>query len=274
MREVAIMRRTLLAKRSAFTLFELLIGLALLILLLGLLLPAVQKVREAAARTQCANNLKQIVLAMHNCNDTYNKLPPTVGAFPPGAKSDGTFHFYLLPFIEQDNVYKNAGDGTGGFSVWTNNTHGILIRTFICPNDGSAGKQLLFDDWLATTNYSANFLAFGLAGAQIPATFTDGLSNTIAFAERRQICNQTPCAWAYSGETEWAPMFAYSSQAKFQIDPAPAQCNPALAQTIHPGGVQAGMADGSVRLINNSISPQTWYHACTPNGGEVLGEDF
>jgi prepilin-type processing-associated H-X9-DG protein len=260
--------------RRGFTLFELLIGLVLLILLLGLLLPAVQKVRQAAARTQCANNLKQIVLATHNCNDTYSKLPPCVGTFPAGAKSDGTFHFYLLPFIEQDNVYKNAAAPGGGFSVWNNGTHTYLIKTFLCPNDSSAGKESLFNDWLAPTNYAANFLAFGLAGASIPATFTDGLSNTIAFAERRQVCNQTPCAWAYSGETEWAPMFAYSSQGKFQIDPAPAECNPALAQTIHPGGVQVGMADGAVRLISNSVSPQTWYFACTPNGGEPLGEDF
>jgi prepilin-type processing-associated H-X9-DG protein len=267
------MSRQTRPNRRGFTLFELLIGLALLILLLGLLLPAVQKVREAAARTQCANNLKQIVLAVHNCNDTYAKLPPCVGAFPAGM-GDGTLHFYLLPFIEQDNLYKNAADAGGVFSVWNNGTYSALIKTYVCPVDSSAGKQFLYDDWLATTNYGANFLAFGLAGAKIPATFTDGLSNTIAFAERRQICNQTPCAWAYSGETEWAPMFAYSSHAKFQIDPAPAQCNPALAQTIHHGGVNVGMADGSVRLINNSISPQTWYAACTPNGGEVLGDDF
>jgi prepilin-type processing-associated H-X9-DG protein len=259
--------------RRGFTLFELLISLALLILLLGLLLPAVQRVREAAARTSCANNLHQIVLATHNCNSTFNKLPPCIGAFPAG-KGEGTFHFYLLPYLEQDNVYAKADGGGGVYSVWNNGTYAALIKPYVCPSDSSAGKQFLYDDWLATTNYGANFFAFGLAGAKIPATFTDGLSNTIAFAERRQICNQTPCAWAYSGETEWAPMFAYSSHAKFQVDPAPAQCNPALAQTIHRGGVNVGMADGSVRLINNSISPQTWYAACTPNGGEVQGDDF
>src|SRR5438132_7873785 len=103
--------------RRGFTLFELLVVLALLVVLLGLALPVVQKVREAAARIHCANNLHQITLATHICESTYGKLPPAIGPFP-AKDGDGTVHFYLLPFIEQDNVYKNAADAAGVFSVW------------------------------------------------------------------------------------------------------------------------------------------------------------
>jgi prepilin-type processing-associated H-X9-DG protein len=196
-----------------------------------------------------------------------------VGSYPDG-NSDGTVFFYILPYLEQDNLYKNAGDGKGNYSAWTNSTYSVLIKTYLCPSDGSSGERPLYDGWLATSSYAANFLVFRTGGARFPASIADGTSNTIFFAERYQVCNQTPCAWAYSSETEWAPIFAYSSFAKFQSHPGKTQCNPGLAQEIHPGGIQVGMGDGSVRLVNNAISPQTWYYALTPAGGEVLGSDW
>jgi prepilin-type processing-associated H-X9-DG protein len=260
--------------RRGFSMFELLVTLVVLILLLGLLLPAVQKVREAASRIQCSNNLKQLGLATINCADTNaGKLPPAVGSFP-NATSDGTLFFYVLPCLEQDNLYQSAGDGKGNFSVWTNEVYARRVKVFECPSDGSASDGRLFNDWLAPTSYAANFLAFGTNSVGFPAFFTDGTSNTIMFTERYQICNQTPNAWAYSGESDWAPVFAYSSYAKFQNRPARDQCNPALPQAIHAGGIQVGMADGSVRTVANEITAQTWYFACTPNGGEVLGADW
>ncbi len=260
--------------RRGFSLFELLVIIAVIAILIGLLVPAVQKVRETANRLKCSNSLKQIALAMHMINDTHNRIPGAFGDFP-NEGSVGTYFFHILPYIEQDNLYKNAAlPGGNGFSVWQNETFSKPMPLYWCPSDGSAGDHHIFNDWLATSNYACNFLAFGTAGARIPNSFPDGTSNTIAFSERFQVCKDTPCAWGYSGGTEWAPVFAYSSQAKFQMEPAPGQCNPALAQSGHTGGINVAMADGSVRFVNQAVSQQTWYYACTPAGGEVLGNDW
>jgi prepilin-type processing-associated H-X9-DG protein len=259
-------------RQRGFTMFELIVILALLAVLLGLLLPVVQKVREAAVRIQCANNIHQLALAMHDCASTYEKLPPAAGSFP-NETSDGTFHFYLLPYIEQDILYTKAGDGAGNYSVWNNNTQAVVIKTFLCPADGST-KTPLYENWLAYTNYACNFMAFGNKSANLLASFPDGTSNTMAFAERYQMCNGTPTAWGYTGETDCAPVFAYSSYAKFQVRPTQSDCNPSVPQSIHNGGIQVGMADGSVRTVIPNITARTWLLATDPADGQPLGADW
>jgi prepilin-type N-terminal cleavage/methylation domain-containing protein/prepilin-type processing-associated H-X9-DG protein len=258
--------------RRGFTLFELLVVLALLALLLGLLLPAIQKVRQASARFQCVNNEKQILLAMHNYHSASERFPPAVGSVG-NQNVHGTALFFLLPYIEQDNLYKRAlnADGTG--SPWNDGVYSTPVVIYSCPADATGSPDHRFGGWLASGGYGLNWLVLGDQGGKI-ADITDGTSNTLLIAERYQVCNGTPCGWAYDSLGDPAPVFAYASQAKFQVLPAPMQCDPSVPNSPHVGGINAGMADGSVRFMNQAVSPRTWYYLSTPSGGEVPDNDF
>src|SRR5580765_6091534 len=136
--------------RRGFTLIELLVVIAMIAILIGLLVPAVQRVREAANRTQCANNLKQLGLASQNYHDQHKHLPPGIGYYPPASGSFGTYFFHLLPNLEQGNLYGSAlgsvpfppPDGsTMVYYPGNNNVYSQRVAVLLCPSDPSVGPD-------------------------------------------------------------------------------------------------------------------------------------
>jgi hypothetical protein len=266
--------------RPAFTRRDLTVLTVLCLLLCPLFLPAAQKAKQNADKLKCSNNLKTLILGLHNCHDTYGLLPPIVGDFPPDKHGHGTILFHLLPYFDQNELYKSSEGEKDHFSIWNNGVYSKVVDLFLCPADTSGGKDNRYEGWLALSSYGANFQVFGdpvnntMQGSSRIASVTDGLSNTIFFAERYQICNGTPNGWGYAGESSQAPAFGYLNLDLFQPQPAQKDCDPALTQSNHPGGIVVGLGDGSVRTINLNLSPDTWWKAIIPNDGLPMGNDW
>jgi prepilin-type N-terminal cleavage/methylation domain-containing protein/prepilin-type processing-associated H-X9-DG protein len=201
----------LLRRSRGFTLIELLVVIAIIAILIGLLVPAVQKVREAAARMQCQNNLKQMGIATHNCAGTYDgSLPPALGSFPrpneprcdPNKSSSawGGFYYHLLPFMEQDNLWKSTLCASGkGYDVEQGQrpaaAGGVMqdnVKSYVCPSDPTI-KSGGFDGWASTGSYVYNgqiMQADWVGYSRFPASITDGTSNTIFFTETYSAANR------------------------------------------------------------------------------------
>lgn len=316
-------------KRRGFTLIELLVVIAIIAILIALLVPAVQKVREAAARTQTNNNLKQLSLANHSANDVFKKLPPGIGSLYGQAttlNAQLTVHMHLMPYIEQEPLY----------TIFVTNPppswpmpNGSIVPPFVAPQDVSQinnGKDVqnflanlrVYSNTLAVANPAlqtnpqgdtgvvswadptlsdprtpTQFQYYGSAG--IPRTFSDGTSNTISFVTGYMQCNgtgsypagyrlyyntlsffgngpmvtaPTPNATPTTGNT---PVPGGGSGFIFQTQPKQADCDPNLPQSMSVAGISVGLFDGSVRMISNSITAQTWAQACQPNDGQING---
>ncbi|HEY7327584.1 MAG TPA: DUF1559 domain-containing protein [Gemmataceae bacterium] len=225
--------------RTAFTLVELLVVIAIIAVLVGLLLPAVQKVREAANRVECQNNLRQLCIGTENANAQYRQIPPAIGNYPskslsnPWSLTAATTPPYtganpmvwLLPFIEQQAVYSQMA------AIWLGNNAvpGMtVIKIYQCPSDPTLKTAMatLGAPQGALASYGANALVFGntvtaspgnfaLAssslvslggGVQIPTDVPDGTSNTIFWSEKLAFCAAT----TPPGATLWASSNASS----------------------------------------------------------------
>jgi prepilin-type N-terminal cleavage/methylation domain-containing protein len=253
--------------RRAFTLIELLVVIAIIVVLIGLLLPAVQKVREAAARSQSSNNLKQIVMGVHNAVSVGNQpLPPSFGIYT-GVTRKASVFYHVLPYIEQQNVF-NAYNANPDQGV----PNGTPIKTFVAPLDQTnPGND-------THTSYSSNAAVLGVTdGGTVRLTDLTqgkGTTSTVLFMERFSSTG-VPAAYNHhwphtnAGGTCLFSTFLGSS-ANFpspnfscnpsSIGPAPtgntADGVPATqsATAFTSSGFQVGMADGSVRTISTGIT--------------------
>ncbi len=270
--------------RKGFTLIELLVVIAIIAILIALLLPAVQQAREAARRTQCKNNFKQMGLAMHNYADTHQVFPPGVinrlttcatmsnGAVPPDANNHawgwGTF---ILPFIDQAPLYNilkpdgcrmpNAGDLFNGTPLLN-----TPLPAFACPSDTGENVNAFYHNY-SKSNYVANEDSFSVNTKTSFRDITDGTSNTLLIAERR--LTRDPAGKRFGGAMIWGRGNNSDASNKFRVNwpinaPTATTSNSGFAgdagctrhgmSSQHVGGAQFLMFDGAVRFISENIS--------------------
>jgi len=164
--------------RKGFTLIELLVVMAIIAVLIGLLLPAVQKVRETAARMQCSNNLKQLGLAVHGYENTFGRIPPTGVASVPVGTPDAAWTVHILPQIEQENLYRQYNRSTASSHLDSTNSNLAIAqqapKTYVCPmgsRDRSASpSEAIGNSPAQSTHYYGVMGPYGTA--TIGGTFT------------------------------------------------------------------------------------------------------
>ncbi|SFI74675.1 DUF1559 domain-containing protein [Planctomicrobium piriforme] len=292
------------SRRRGFTLIELLVVIAIIAVLIALLLPAVQQAREAARRSQCKNNLKQLGLALHNYADTFSSFPAggysyNIANGTYSTEAGWTWGAMLLPFLDLGN-YSNALQ-VGKIHVWDGGSNSLLtnpaleasletpLTVFRCPSDvgpslhsgfgnvaiGSGGGQFVpLSNYVAAATSRIIQAAGTKGGVYENGLFynnsridfrdvTDGTSNTIAFGERcwqlagadfnaaNPIVTWQPNAW-WAGQNSWFSLrnpinntFGTSTGAK--------NARYESLASMHAGGVQVCMADGSVRFVSQHV---------------------
>ncbi|MDB4614454.1 DUF1559 domain-containing protein [bacterium] len=292
------MNTTRSKNRYAFTLIELLVVIAIIAILVSLLLPAVQQAREAARRTQCKNNLKQIGLAVHNYQSAYNVLPPGWVSAGPG-ESDRHNYFawstFILPFLDQPRLYSSFDFSTDMDSPANAEFLDIQLAMYRCPSDDSpamyhSDRQ---DLDLAVSNYpgigghrvcALNAEgAFGLNSSTRIRDFQDGTSNTVVVGERIAFQPYTDRIPVWSG-VYLTETYGLNLEVVLGWTGIPLN-RPTLSEhgfsSRHTGGAQFLFGDGHVRFINDNIDSrqnvQDDYHGVyqalsSMAGGETVGE--
>jgi prepilin-type N-terminal cleavage/methylation domain-containing protein len=287
--------------RKGLTLVETLVVIAIMAVLVGLLIPAVHKVRESARLVESFNNLRQITLGLHHLGETnMGKLPGSVRGERP-YQQDTLVE--LLPYLESGNLYK----AFIGEAFWTPplNFLKMQVGTYMNPLDPSQDYPNPAMVWnippseLSVSSYALNaqFFAFYPRLSKI----RDGMSQTIWLTEHYGWnCNETTFIYTLGTASRWkpiqAPTFAHGGPVAgrpppedyypittgnppksvaadgktFQISPTVNDCDPRLPNASISRGLQIALADGSVRILSPSTSPETFWGMVTPSSGEVI----
>ncbi|XZE56064.1 DUF1559 domain-containing protein [Planctomycetaceae bacterium SH139] len=253
-------------RRCGFTIVELISVISIIVVLAGLLLPAVQQTREAARRTTCTNRLKQQGLALLAFDSTFK-------TFPAGAEAD-TLHAWssrILPYLEQSNLYQQLNFrvpwDAGGNADWSRRR----LEMFSCPTSwkdypGSTDYSgISGSTHKATTNLASNGIFFPVGRSARPvsiAEITDGTSNTIAIAEAVAVGENNHGFWACGFNCIGHDDGPINNRSGGQNEIA----------SLHPGGANAAFADGSVRFLSETLPLDIVGALCTRNNQEIVSD--
>jgi prepilin-type N-terminal cleavage/methylation domain-containing protein/prepilin-type processing-associated H-X9-DG protein len=286
-------------RARGFTLVELLVVIAIIGILVALLLPAIQAAREAARRAACLNNVAQLGLAAHNYEFNFERLPPGVTDSAKGPirnEPQGqhvSWLVHLLPFMEQQSLARNFDLSAGAYASQNAKVRATAVEVFTCPS--WAGERKNQDGTIAYTTYAACYNDteqpidtnnHGLLFLNSKVRFdeiTDGSSNTLLLSEK--LPKSDDLGWVSGTRATLrnttqilSPQARFAQRNQFALGENDDQTTPDVAESLvvggygsyHPGGVNAAFADGSSRLIAETIDLAVWQLLGNRADGEII----